>query len=341
MTTGYIYDPIFLKHTYPHHPEGAQRLQAIEQVLDEADLWSKLTQIPSRPARENELTLVHPPRYVSFIRSISERGGGLVDVDTYATVNSYQAAATAVGSLIDLTVAVVDGQLQNGFALVRPPGHHATNTQAMGFCLFSNVAIAARAVREACGVKRIAVVDFDVHHGNGTQDVLINEPDILFISSHQYPHYPGSGQIDEIGEGAAKGTVINLPLSIGVGDVGFKRLYHDIIIPAIRRFQPELILVSAGYDAHWDDPLAQLGLTLNGLGWLSQMLITLAEELCEGKIVFTLEGGYNLTALSHGVANSLRALLHRTDFSDPLGPSPWPEPDLDSLINRLKKLHHL
>jgi acetoin utilization deacetylase AcuC-like enzyme len=341
MTTGYVYDPIFLKHTYLHHPEGAQRLQAIEQVLEEVDLWTHLHQLPSRAATEAELEAVHPPRYLAFLRSISERGGGLVDVDTYATADSYEAASIAAGSLIDLALATIDRQIQNGFAIIRPPGHHATSTQAMGFCLFSNIAIAARAAQQQRGIKRIAVIDFDVHHGNGTQDVLNDDPDILFISSHQYPHYPGTGAIDEIGEGRAKGTVMNLPLSIGVGDQGFKRLYLEILIPAIRRFQPELMLVSAGYDAHWDDPLAQLGLSLGGLAWISQTLIALAQEICEGKIVFTLEGGYNLTALSHGVANSLKALLQRDDFTDPLGPSPWPEPDLDGLINRVGALHQL
>ncbi len=340
MNTGYVYDPIFLKHTYFGHPENAQRLEAIDQALHKADLWSSLQQVPSRRATEDELGYIHPGPYQSQIKTISQRGGGMLDMDTYTTAESYPAAATAAGSLIDLTLAVLEERLKNGFALVRPPGHHAVSNRAMGFCLFSNIAIAAKAAQRR-GIERIAIVDFDVHHGNGTQDVLNTDPNVLFFSTHQYPHYPGTGRADELGLGEAKGTMVNFPLSVGVGDAGFKQLYTEILIPLIRRFEPQLILVSAGYDCHWDDPLAQLGLTLRGLAWISQTLIDLAKELCQGKIVFTLEGGYHLEVLGHGVSNSIKALLGRADFTDPLGESPWPEPNLRTYIKEMKRLHKL
>jgi len=340
MSTGYVYDSIFLQHTYPGHPESASRLEAIREAITEADLWSSLTEVPSRLATEEELGYIHPLSHQNKIKEISQGGGGFLDPDTYTTAHSYQAAAIAVGSLIDLTQAVLNGQHQNGFALVRPPGHHAVKDRAMGFCLFSNVAIAAKAAQRA-GAERVAIVDFDVHHGNGTQYTVDDDPNILFFSSHQYPYYPGTGRADELGRGKAKGMTVNFPLSIGVGDEGFKQLYSEILIPLMHRFEPQLLLISAGYDCHWNDPLAQLGLSLTGLAWISQTLISLADELCQGKIVFALEGGYALDALSLGVTNSIKALLSRTDFLDPLGQSPWPEPDMNAYLKQIKKLHRL
>jgi len=341
MSTGYVYDPIFLKHTYRGHPESADRLHAILRALTEAGLQTALTQIPARAATRDELAYAHHPGYIARVEEVSARGGGHLDPDTYTTPHTYQAAATAAGSLIDLTLAVVDGTVQNGFALVRPPGHHATPNRAMGFCLFCNVAIAARAAQRQRGLQRVAIVDFDVHHGNGTQDIVYDDPGIFFCSSHQYPYYPGTGSLTETGEGEAQGTVMNFPLKAGVGDEGFKALYTEVLLPALRRFQPQLILVSAGYDAHWDDPLAQLGLSLAGMAWLSQTLVAAADELCDGKIVFTLEGGYNLHVLGNGVANSIKALLGRADFADPFGPSPWAEPDIRPFVQRLQTIHGL
>jgi acetoin utilization deacetylase AcuC-like enzyme len=243
--------------------------------------------------------------------------------------------------LIDLTLAVIDGQLKNGFALIRPPGHHALPDRAMGFCIFNNVAIAAKAAQLQRDLERVAIVDFDVHHGNGTQAIFEKDPSILYTSSHQYPHYPGTGSLKEIGHGKGKGTIINFPLPAGVGDEGFPAIYNEILIPAMRRFKPQIIIVSAGYDCHWSDPLAGLGLSLTGMAWISQTLVNLAEELCTGKIVFALEGGYNLDVLRIGVANSIKALLGRDDFTDPWGKSPRREPDLTEYLVEIKKIHKL
>jgi len=341
MATGYVYEDIFLQHTMPGHPENAKRLAAIMDYLTDQQLLPQLSNVPSRMATPDELMYGHHPRYIELVEETCRWGGGMLDADTYTNELSFEAASHAVGGLIDLTTAVVRGELQNGFALVRPPGHHAVPGRAMGFCLFGTVAIAARAARRDLKLERIAIVDFDVHHGNGTQAILNEDPDILFVSSHQYPFYPGTGAIDEIGVGQAERTIVNLPLSVMTGDEGFKKLYGDFVFPVLRRFSPELILISAGFDAHWNDPLANIGLTLKGYHWLVQGLIALAHELCEGRIVFTLEGGYNLDVLAPGVGNVFRALLGQSEPDDPIGVSPWTEPDVSTLLAQLKEVHRI
>lgn len=341
MATGYIFDEIFTRHDYPGHPESAQRLLAVMAYLDKSKLLDRLTHMPSREATREELMRCHHPRHIERVEEISRRGGGMLDADTYTNPFSYEAAVRAAGGLVDLTMAVLDGTLDNGFALVRPPGHHATPIRAMGFCLFSTVAIAARAARFDKGLERVAIVDFDVHHGNGTQDVLIEDSTALFVSSHEYPYYPGTGAIDEIGQGLAKGSIVNIPVAMGVGDTGYKQLYSQVVFPILRRFQPQLILVSAGFDAHWNDPLANIGLSLTGYHWLCRGLIDLAAELCQGRIVFSLEGGYNLDVLALGVGNVFRALLGDNGLEDPFGASPWLEPDVLPLLTKLKTIHNL
>lgn len=341
MSTGYVFDEIFTKHNLPAHPENANRLRASLEYLMDNSILPHLTQVSSRPATPEELSRCHQVRYIQMVEETCRNGGGMLDADTYTNEFSYEAAVHAAGGLVDLTAAVIEGELDNGFALVRPPGHHATPIRAMGFCLFGTVAIAARAARLDKGLERVAIVDFDVHHGNGTQAILDEDPTILFVSSHQYPYYPGTGAISDIGRGQGKGTKLNIPLSPNIGDEGFKQLYGEVVFPVLRRFQPELILVSVGFDAHWDDPLANIGLSLPGYNWLCRSLIELAAELCQGRIVFTLEGGYNLRVLAPGVGNLFRALMAEETVDDPLGPSPWAEPDVSPLLADLKEIHHL
>jgi acetoin utilization deacetylase AcuC-like enzyme len=247
----------------------------------------------------------------------------------------------AAGGLIEATLAVIDNRVDNAFALVRPPGHHAMPGHGMGFCLFGNVVLAAQAARLDRGLDRVLIVDFDVHHGNGTQAMVEHDPAIFFVSSHQYPYYPGTGAARETGRGPGQGTVVNLPLSPGAGDHVFQGLYQQVVIPVARRFAPDLILVSAGFDAHWDDPLAGLGLSLAGYAWIAQTLVALADELCSGRIVFTLEGGYHLDVLSHGILNTFHALLGEETVEDPLGPCRWSEPDAEDYIATLRQLHGL
>jgi len=339
--TGIVFDPIFLKHNQPGHPENAKRLEFIIGGLKEKGLLSELKRIESRQAEIDELAICHTKEYVEYVKEYCEKGGGYFDPDTYANKYSYLAAATAVGSSIDLTKAVISGDLKSGFALLRPPGHHALANRSMGFCLFGNIAIAAKIASTQTGVSKVAIVDFDVHHGNGTQALIGDDPNILFISSHQYPFYPGTGSIRETGTGAAEGKIVNIPLQAGVGDKGFKIVYEKVVIPSLERFKPNIILVSAGYDAHWDDPLANLNLSLTGYNWISRELIKSAERICNGKIVFFLEGGYNLQVLSDGVANTIRGLLGIESFEDPLGKPNDEEPNIEKVINELNKIHRL
>jgi acetoin utilization deacetylase AcuC-like enzyme len=341
MPTGYVFDEIFTKHDLPGHPENAGRLVAIMDYLTKQEILSKLTHVPSRPARHEELLRCHHPRHIELVEQVSQRGGGMLDPDTYTNAFSYEAALHAAGGLVELTTQVVQGHLNNGFALVRPPGHHATPTRAMGFCIFGNVAVAARAACQDLGLARVAIVDFDVHHGNGTQAILDDDPAVLFISSHQSPFYPGTGSANETGLSSARGTKVNIPLPVKTGDEGFKRLYSEIAFPILRRFQPQLILVSVGFDAHWKDPLANIELSLATYYWLCQNLVNLAGELCQGRIVFSLEGGYDLEVLAPGVGNVFRALLGDTNYQDALGQSMWAEAGVSKLITQLKQIHDL
>jgi acetoin utilization deacetylase AcuC-like enzyme len=345
MTTGYVYDEIFLKHNQSNHPENRTRLEHTIALLERTGMLARLVHVPARPATRAELTRLHEPAYVDLIQAMSERGGGRLDIDTYVSADTYPAALMAAGGLIEAVGATLDGQVDNAFALVRPPGHHAMPGQiaghGMGFCLFNNVAIAAQAAHLDRGVERVLIVDFDVHHGNGTQAMTEADPAICFISTHQYPYYPGSGAARDIGRGPGEGTVVNIPLSPGMGDRVFRQVYEQVVIPVARRFAPSLILVSAGFDAHWDDPLAGLGLSLAGYAWITRTLVELAGELCGGRIVFTLEGGYHLDVLSYGVLNTFHTLLGDESVEDPLGPSRLPEPDVGAYVAALRQLHGL
>lgn len=339
--TGLVYDKIFLEHDQQGHPENANRLKSIIDGLESKKLFEKVELVNPRLADEEEISICHSINYIHQVKEFCEKGGGYFDPDTYSNRNSFTVAATVVGSSIDLTKLIIDGKLNNGFALVRPPGHHALSNKSMGFCLFGNITIVGKIASAQPSIKRVAIVDFDVHHGNGTQALVGDDPNILFISTHQYPFYPGTGGIREIGEGEAQGTIINIPFLAGVGDENFKVVYEKIIIPALKRFMPDIILVSAGYDAHWDDPLANLSLSLEGYDWISRKLIKTAEELCSGKIVFFLEGGYNLEVLKNGVANTIRALLGINSFDDPLGKSTHKEQNIEKLIKELITIHGL
>lgn len=340
-STAIIYDSIFLKHDYPGHPENAKRLKSIYDELESKNLFNEIDLLDLRDASEKELLLCHSKDYIDKLKKFCENGGGFLDPDTYANDFSYQAAIRAVGGLLELTKKIINREYKNGFALLRPPGHHALKNRSMGFCLFGNVAIAAKYSLKFNDIKRVAIVDFDVHHGNGTQAMVGDDPSILYISTHQYPFYPGTGSINEIGERKAKGTILNIPLSAGTGDKSFKRLYQEIIIPVIERFEPDLILVSAGFDAHWKDPLANLGLSLTGYNFIINELINCANLVCNGKIIFALEGGYNLDVLRKGVANTINTLLGKNDFDDPFGKESNSEPSVDYLIIQLKKLHQI
>lgn len=342
MATGYVYHPIYREHDRPGHPENARRLERILATLEDSGILERLTPIEARPATEEELARVHTPAHIAQVRRVAERGGGHLDADTYLNSRSYDAAVMAAGGLLALVEAVVAGRVRNGFALVRPPGHHALPDQGMGFCIFNNIAVAARHAQTLPGIRRVFIADIDVHHGNGTQAVFETDPTIFFFSTHEYPHYPGTGHWSERGVGEGEGSVLNVPLPAGVGDGGYLRVYEELVWPLVRRFRPDLILVSAGYDSHWQDPLAMMQLSLGGYARIARELVAMANELCKGRIVFTLEGGYHLDVLAHGVLNTLYALMGEERVSDPFGP-PFParEPDIGPLLARLKGQHRL
>jgi acetoin utilization deacetylase AcuC-like enzyme len=350
MATGYVYDPIYLEHDLRGHPENQQRLVTILRVLEEYGMRERLVSIPAVPITRERLERCHDPHYIEQVKRVAQRGGGHLDMDTYVRSASYDAALMAAGGLVEATRAVLDGEVENAFGLVRPPGHHALRARGMGFCLFNNVAIAAHYALAERGLDRVLIVDFDVHHGNGTQDEFEADPAVMYISTHQYPHYPGTGYWNESGYGEGAGSIVNVPLGGGVGDEGFARIFREVVGPAAWRFQPQLILVSAGYDAHWDDPLASLQLSIGGYAAIARALKDLATELCDGRLVFTLEGGYHLQALSYSILNTFAVLLGDADdgepgrswqLVDPLGPSPYREQPVDNIIERVRDVHGL
>jgi len=340
MTTGYVFHPIYLEHNTPAHPERKERLQTIMRSLESSGTLARLTSIEATPLDLELLSTVHDPNYIKMVEMVAESGGGMLDPDTYVNAHSYEAALMAAGGLINAVEGVLSGQVDNAFALVRPPGHHALRGRGMGFCLFNNVALAAQYTIEKHGLSRILIADFDVHHGNGTQDAFYERDDVLYFSTHQYPHYPGTGHWKERGQGRGEGYTVNVPLPYGVGDEGYAQAFEEILLPLARRYNPELILVSAGYDAHWADPLAGMRLSTAGFHRLTTTLVSLAEELCQGRLVLTLEGGYDLSALSHSVLATFAA-LEREEAEDPLGPAPGRSPSIGDLLQNVKGVHHL
>jgi acetoin utilization deacetylase AcuC-like enzyme len=343
MPTGYVYHPIYLEHDLRGHPENQQRLKETLRVLEAHKMLPRLTPVEPEPVSRERLERVHAPRYIEQVQRVAQGGGGHLDMDTYVRPASYDAALMSAGGVVEATRAVLDGEIDNAFGLVRPPGHHAVRSRGMGFCLFNNVAVAARYALAERDIDRVLIVDFDVHHGNGTQDEFESDPAVMYISTHQYPHYPGTGHWRETGTGAGEGSIVNVPLPGGVGDDGFRRIFDEVVGPAAWRFQPELILVSAGYDAHWDDPLAYLQISVSGYTAIARALWRLAAELCDGRLVFTLEGGYHLEALSYGVLNTFGVLIggEAWDPVDPLGPSPHRERAVDDVVARVRDVHGL
>ena len=343
MKVGYVYDPIYLKHDTGQHVENAKRLEAIISHLEETGLEQQLTLVEPRAASVEEISLVHHEQYISHIQDVAQRGGGWLDADTVMSPDSYEVALYAAGGVIRAAEAVMDGEVGSAFALVRPPGHHATSRQAMGFCLFNNIAIAAEYALARYKLERILIIDFDVHHGNATHETFYDNPHVLYTSTHQYPFYPGTGSVEETGSGEARGATINIPLPAGCGDSEYLQVFEQIIVPAARRFKPQLILVSAGYDTHWADGLALMQVSATGFAQMARIIKGLADELCEGRLVFSLEGGYHLTALAASAKATFDVLLGNTSIDDPLGQSPrsFEAPRIDSLIKAIKEIHNL
>ena len=342
---GLLRDRRFQDHeTTPNHPERPERLRAIEALLDESGVASRMAAIEPEVAAEEALRRVHDSRLLALLaeaeREASERPVFL-DPDTVMTKHSLAAARLAAGGVVRAAELVATGELEAAFCLVRPPGHHAARERAMGFCLLNNVAVAAAHVRAAGLAERVAIVDFDVHHGNGTQDIFYADADVLYVSTHQFPHYPGTGQLEETGSGSAQGTTLNLPLPAGCGDAEYLRCFDAVILPALRRFKPQLILASAGFDAHWRDPLAMENLSGPGYRAIAERLRDVGAELGAGT-VYVLEGGYDLEAIAWAARHCVDVLLGNAAVEDPVGPRPdGGAPDVEPLIAKARKIHAL
>ncbi len=302
---GLCSDERFLEHlTPPGHPERPDRVRRLVQHLRETGLLGRLQQIPPRAARTEDLEAVHTRDHILRIRRICEEGGGTLDAgDTHASPASYRVALLAAGSVLSCIDAVLTGSVRAAFCAVRPPGHHAECDEPMGFCLFNNVAVGARYAQHRHRIERVAILDWDVHHGNGTQHIFEKDPSVLYISLHQSPFYPGTGAASERGIGAGEGTTLNIPLPAGTEESRYCEEFATRVVPALKNFAPGLLLISAGFDAHRDDPLADLRLTESSFGELTRQVAGIAPA------VSVLEGGYNLAALALSVEHHLRALI--------------------------------
>jgi acetoin utilization deacetylase AcuC-like enzyme len=304
--TAIVWDPLYAEHDTGHDPEGPDRVDVIVDHLKATDLWPRLAEVRPQPVSPGELLRVHTPGHVERIRRAAEmRGGEWIDGDTYVSARSFEVALLAVGGVLDATAQWREGRV--AFAAVRPPGHHATPDRAMGFCLFNNIAIVARRLL-ADGLERVAIVDWDAHHGNGTQAAFLADREVLYISTHQWPLYPGTGWVDECGVGEGEGYTINIPLSAASGDGDYAHAFATIVEPVLRQYAPQAILVSAGYDTHADDPLTGMSAGEAGYAHMALRLLQLAGDVCDARLAFALEGGYDRRALAGSVEATLRAL---------------------------------
>lgn len=313
--TGFVYHDQYLLHdTGIGHPEKPDRLKAIVSHLQATGMWNNLQHLLIDSAPTEIIRLVHSSQHLKFIKDRCDQAGESGSVfldqgDTPVSLNSYDVALLAVGGVTAAVDAVCSGVLTNAFCAVRPPGHHAETNTPMGFCLFNNVAIAARYAQEKFNVRSVAIIDWDVHHGNGSQEIFYNDPSVFFISLHQYPFYPGTGARSERGSGKGEGFNLNCPMKAGSNEADYLLAFKNEIVPVLNTYQPELILISAGFDAHQDDPLANINLTENSFGLFTEIIADLAAKFSDNKIVSILEGGYNLNALSKCVQKHLEILM--------------------------------
>jgi len=308
MGVGWVYSRRFLDHDTGAHPESPERLRAIAAAVLAAEPPLDLVELTPRPARREEIERIHSHAYVRAVEADCLKGRTRLDPDTVICHDSFAVAVLAAGAgLVAVDAAMSDGP-RRSFCAVRPPGHHAEAGRAMGFCLFNNVAIAAAHALAVHGVERVAIVDWDVHHGNGTQHSFEREPRVLYASLHQFPHYPGTGHAAERGHGDGIGTTVNCPLPAGSGDAAYRLAFEETILPALGAFRPRLLLLSAGFDAYRGDPLAGQAVTADGFRWMGEQLVAVAEAHCDGRLISLLEGGYNTAALGRLVVDHLRVL---------------------------------
>lgn len=316
LPTGFVFHPEYLKHdSGQNHPESGKRLSSLIAHLEKKGIMPKLKNIHPYPASVEWLETVHDPLYIKTVERICKTGGGMLDPDTHVGPESYQIALLAVGGVLAAVDGVMSKKLKNAFCAVRPPGHHAERDKAMGFCIFNNVAVGARYVQKKFGVKKIFIVDWDVHHGNGTQNIFWEDPSVFYFSIHQFPYYPGSGSENETGEGEGEGSTFNMPMFAGSGDLEYTEAFRNILYPLAKKFSPEFIFISAGFDAHQEDPLAGINLSETGYKKMTEVIVRLASECGEGRLVSVLEGGYNFRSLSLSVEKHIRALMGKSKRS--------------------------
>ena len=333
MNTAYAFIPS-PNHVYPDHPEQPARLDILQPRLKEYN--AKLLDV--KPASRDEISLVHHSKLVASLEKVCrEEAPGIIDyAPTYVTQSSFDDALLAAGGVITCTRAVMNGDADNAFAIVRPPGHHAEPDRAMGFCIFNNIAVGARAALQD-GMDRVLILDYDAHHGNGTQAAFLSEERVGFLSAHQWGIYPGTGWIDDAPH--AKGRIVNVPLPAYAGDKVYEEVADRIFKPFVESFKPQLMLISVGFDAHWNDPITSLGLSTNGYFMLAQKVVALADEYCDGKIVFVLEGGYDPMNVANGAGTVFDALSRHGLSHEARDPNPHKEPDCEARIKEVRKSH--
>lgn len=360
MTTALVYDPIFREHLVPeHHPERPQRVEMVMAYLEGLNWLQRddLLQLTPRAATIDELATVHERDYIQSVaarsRQAAEQGQDAIlqlGTDTYVSAKSYEAALKAAGAPLTAIDAILEGTINNAYCLVRPPGHHAVAEAAFGFCIFNNVAVAARYAIDHYGLERVLIIDYDVHHGNGTQEMFYDDPRVLYFSIHQAPFFPGTGASAETGEEAGEGTTINVPVPAGTGYETYEPVFRQVLTAAADRFQPQLILVSAGYDGHWKEATTETGLLHPGIllstaafAKLNEIILRSANELCEGRVVMIQEGGYHTEANACCAATSINQLLGGVEAVDKFGQAPDTHFHLntDVLIAELRRIHHL
>jgi len=311
--TGIVKDDRYLDHVADsYHPESQERLRVVYKMLRDHDMEGKYKEIQPRMATEEELELIHIPRYIQLVAATANRDFTMLDPDTYANSKSYKTAKLAAGGTLAAVDQVLSGVLDNAFAFVRPPGHHAESNRAMGFCLFNNVAIAAGYAIKRHNIKRILIIDWDLHHGNGTQHSFYERADVLYFSTHQFPYYPGTGYINEVGNGAGKGFTVNVPLQAGPGDGEYMQVFEEVLEPIALEYRPEMVFVSAGFDIYYQDPLGGMRVTPEGFANLAKIVLEFAQQTCKGKVIFVLEGGYHLNGLQESTKEVLKTMKGET-----------------------------
>jgi len=328
----FLHHPSSLEHDTGGHPERAERIVAIEDELARLG-WLGFERVESPEVDRETLTAVHRENYVEWIERAAARGGGALDMDTLMSTGSFEAALHAAGGAVHLVDLLLDGLAPTGFSSHRPPGHHAEPAQAMGYCLFNNMAVAARHAVSARGLERVLILDWDVHHGNGTNDIFRSSPEVLFVSIHQRALYPGTGPVTDVGTGEGAGYTVNLPVAAGSGDAVYASLVEHVAVPLARAYAPQLVLISAGYDAHRDDPLAGCAVTEAGFAAMASSMRRVSAELGV-PVGAVLEGGYDLDALAHSVAATLE-VLGAAAPPEPAEPPPAVAPESEEALGRL------